>query len=59
MKKLGKGCFGDVYLAQEKKTGFIVALKAMQKRKLSAENYLDQVMREIKIQSFIRNPFVA
>ena len=36
-KPLGKGKFGHVYLAREKKSKFIVALKILFKRQLSKD----------------------
>ena len=54
--KLGKGKFGDVYIAREKKTNFIVAIKVLNKaciRQLKAQK---QVIREIKIHSFLHHP---
>lgn len=59
-KPLGRGKFGRVYLAREKKSRYIVALKMMYKkdlagtdRKLGMEH---QVRREIEIQSHLRHP---
>lgn len=34
IRKLGKGRFGNVYLTQEKTTGFLVALKSIQKKSI-------------------------
>ena len=54
--KLGKGKFGDVYVAREKRTNFIVAIKVLNKgliRQLKAQK---QVIREIKIHSFLDHP---
>lgn len=33
-KKLGEGQFGAVYLARERRTGYVLALKAIQKSQL-------------------------
>jgi aurora kinase len=33
-KKLGKGRFGDVYMVKEKKLGFLLALKVINKQEL-------------------------
>lgn len=55
-RPLGKGKFGRVYLAQEKRTGFICALKMQQKSELMQSKVEKQVRREIEIQSNLRHP---
>ena len=52
---LGKGKFGQVYLAREKSSGYIVALKVMLKADLQANNAETQLRREIEIQSRLRH----
>ena len=49
-KKLGRGKFGRVYLARERNSGFIVALKLLSKRQLIKNNVEIQLRREIEIQ---------
>jgi aurora kinase len=34
MDKLGKGAFGEVFVAQEKQLGFICVIKKMSKKKI-------------------------
>jgi len=34
LEKLGKGAFGDVYMAQEKHIGFICVIKKMSKKRI-------------------------
>lgn len=53
MDKIGKGAFGDVYMAQEKVTGFLCVIKKLQKKKLVELKLEEQLVREIKIQSFL------
>ena len=53
-KSLGKGKFGNVYLAREKKSKFICALKVMFKSQLAKANVEYQLRREIEIQSHLR-----
>jgi serine/threonine protein kinase len=54
-KALGRGKFGHVYLAREKKSKFIVALKMLYKQQLSKSNVEHQLRREIEIQSHLRH----
>lgn len=44
-RKLGGGSFGEVYLAQHRRSGFLVAIKMMKKKDIIAENYVSQVIR--------------
>ena len=55
-KPLGNGKFGKVYLAREKKSHFIVALKVLYKSQLSKANVEHQLRREIEIQAHLRHP---
>lgn len=51
---LGKGKFGRVYVAREKKTKFMVAMKVMFKSELISGRVEKQVLREIEIQSRLK-----
>jgi aurora kinase, other len=53
-RPLGRGKFGDVYLAREKKSKFIVAIKAIKKSQLQKAGVEHQLRREIEIQSHLR-----
>lgn len=56
-RPLGKGKFGRVYLAKERTSGFICALKVMHKNELQQGGGVEkQVRREIEIQSNLRHP---
>jgi serine/threonine protein kinase len=55
LDKIGKGAFGDVFLAQEKVTGLMVVLKKLQKKKIIEKKLEEQLIREIKIQSFLQH----
>ena len=53
-KPLGRGKFGDVYLARERKSKFIVAIKVLKKKQLLKAGVEHQLRREIEIQSHLR-----
>jgi len=55
-RPLGKGKFGNVYLAREKKSQYIVALKILFKSQLTKSGVEHQLRREIEIQSHLRHP---
>jgi aurora kinase A len=55
-KPLGKGKFGNVYLAREKRSKYIVALKVIFKHQVQKANCEHQLRREIEIQSHLRHP---
>lgn len=51
---LGRGKFGRVYLAREKTTHYMVALKTLYKVELVKGRVEKQVMREIEIQTHLK-----
>lgn len=55
-RPLGKGRFGNVYLAREKKSKYIVALKVLFKNVIQSLNNEHQVRREVEIQTHLRHP---
>ncbi|XP_022189945.1 aurora kinase C [Nilaparvata lugens] len=55
-KPLGKGKFGRVYLARERQTHAIFALKTMFKSELSKGQMEHQVIREVEIHSRLHHP---
>jgi aurora kinase len=57
-KPLGKGKFGRVYLARERTSGFVCALKVLHISELQQGKVEKQVRREIEIQSNLRHPNV-
>ena len=54
-KPLGRGKFGNVYLAREKRSHYIVALKVLFKSQLAKAGVEHQLRREIEIQSHLRH----
>ncbi|XP_064488645.1 aurora kinase C-like isoform X2 [Ornithodoros turicata] len=57
-RPLGSGKFGNVYLAREKQSKFIVALKVLFKAQLQVYGVEHQLRREIEIQSHLRHPHI-
>lgn len=55
-KPLGRGKFGNVYLARERQSRFVVALKVLFKNQLQQSAVEHQLRREIEIQSHLRHP---
>merc|ERR1719481_631496 len=54
-RPLGKGKFGNVYLAREKVSKYIVAMKVLFKSQLQKAQVEHQLRREIEIQSHLRH----
>nr|AAI69141.1 aurora kinase A [Xenopus tropicalis] len=55
-RPLGKGKFGNVYLARERESKFILALKVLFKTQLEKAGVEHQLRREVEIQSHLRHP---
>uniref|UniRef100_A0A8C9RMS3 non-specific serine/threonine protein kinase n=1 Tax=Scleropages formosus TaxID=113540 RepID=A0A8C9RMS3_SCLFO len=55
-RPLGKGKFGNVYLARERQSKFILALKVLFKKQLESAGVEHQLRREVEIQSHLRHP---
>ncbi|XP_015115740.1 aurora kinase B [Diachasma alloeum] len=55
---LGRGKFGRVFLAREKSTHYMVALKTLYKKELIQGRVEKQALREIEIQSHLRHPHI-
>ncbi|RIB07331.1 Anthranilamide 10 bound To Auroraa [Gigaspora rosea] len=53
---IGKGQFGRVYIAREKLSGYIVALKVLSIEELIKVNAERQLRREVEIQTNLRHP---
>ncbi|KOB69887.1 Serine/threonine-protein kinase 6 [Operophtera brumata] len=55
-RPLGKGKFGNVYLAREKESHYVVALKVLFKSQIQDAEIEHQVRREVEIQCRLRHP---
>ncbi|XP_015602193.1 aurora kinase B [Cephus cinctus] len=55
---LGRGKFGRVYLARERSSGYMVALKTLYKIELTKSRVEKQALREIEIQSHLKHPYI-
>ncbi|XP_065498700.1 aurora kinase C-like [Caloenas nicobarica] len=55
-RPLGKGKFGSVYLARERTTKFLVALKVLFKSQVEKEGVEHQLRREIEIMAHLHHP---
>merc|ERR1719230_2463234 len=53
--RLGAGKFGSVYVARERHSGFLFALKVLEKAQLVKHKVEHQLRREIEIQSHLRH----
>ncbi|ORX47162.1 Pkinase-domain-containing protein [Hesseltinella vesiculosa] len=54
-REIGRGNFGYVYLAREKASGYIVALKVMYKSEILKDHNERQIRREVEIQSSLKH----
>lgn len=57
-KCLGKGRFGSVFLAKDKRNQGLVALKVIKKKMIKDSKMANQIKNEIKIQSCLTHPNV-
>jgi aurora kinase len=53
---LGKGRFGDVFIARHRATGFALAIKVMDKAELLESDMQAQLAQEIKTQTYCSHP---
>jgi len=55
-KPLGKGKFGNIYLARDRISEYVFALKILSKKQLQKHRVEHQIVREIEIQCHLRHP---
>ena len=58
-REVGKGQYAEVYLAREKKTQFVLVLKAVDKSILRESRVEHQLRREIEIQAHLDHPNIV
>jgi hypothetical protein len=58
VKVLGSGKFGKVYLALDKRTCFLYALKEIKKSTIRKYDMVGQLAREVKIQLYLQHPYI-
>lgn len=54
-KPLGRGKFGELWLAREKKSNYIVAIKLVRKKNIQNLQHIRQIRREIEIHERIKH----
>jgi len=59
VKRLGKGGMGAVWLARDKKSGELVAIKTMLPQAASDEHHVREFKREIDITAKLRHPHIV
>jgi aurora kinase, other len=58
LKELGEGKFGKVMLVQEKQSKFVSAMKVFKKAQIREDEFMDQFIREMKLQLYMNHPNV-
>ena len=59
VEKIGKGAYGDVFLAQEKKTCFLCVIKTISKQKIKEQKLEEHIFREIKLQMYMNHKHIT
>lgn len=58
-RTLGKGKFGEVFLSRHRDTGFIAAIKKIEKKKVVEYKMVDQFTKEIRLHSSLDHPNIV
>ena len=58
-RRLGRGKFGKVYLAREKQSKYVVAIKVLWKHQLQRHRIEHQLRREIEVMAHLRHKHVV
>lgn len=58
-RTLGKGKFGEVFLSRHHDTGFIAAIKKIEKKKVVEYKMVDQFVKEIKLHASLDHPNIV
>ena len=58
LKDLGEGTFGNVKLGKHLSSGQLVAVKILEKKRITDQADVERVIREIKILKSIRHPHI-
>ena len=56
---LGKGKFGEVFLGRHRDTGFVAAIKKIEKKKVVEYKMIDQFAKEIRLHSSLDHPNIV
>ena len=57
--ELGRGSFGEVYLALRKSTGKLYAMKVLRKDRIIERNLIKYAITERNVLTYIRHPFIV
>lgn len=58
-RTLGKGKFGEVFLARHHACGFIAAIKKIEKKKVIEYKMVDQFVKEIRLHASLDHPNIV
>jgi len=59
VSKLGKGAFGEVFIAVERVLGFVCVIKKMSKKRIREAKVEEHIIREIKLQTYLNHSHIT